>query len=73
MENRIPEILGMIIALQDAVRAICSTHPDPHALAHAFQQQKEETLALLLAQPVPDVSLTVYEDFVARLGPVPDV
>lgn len=69
------DMTGMQMALGSAIRALFKTHPDPIALVRELQREKEETIALLTASPIPDRaidSFLVSMEFVdATLGFVP--
>ena len=54
--------LGMIHALQVAIRAICLTHPNKDALIEALKHEHHESMSLLLAKPLPDVTIEAYKD-----------
>lgn len=64
---------GMIAAIQVALRAFAKSHPNPDALIHAFQAEHEGSLALLIAQDIPDSALEVYHDTLKWFSPNIDI
>jgi len=62
-------LFGILKACQDAVRAIAMTHPEPDALAQAMLKEREETIAILLANGSPDLTIDAYRDFIDAMRP----
>lgn len=62
-------LFGMFKACQDAVRAIAMTHPAEEALAQAMFREREETIAILLANGSPDITINAYRDFIDGMRP----
>jgi hypothetical protein len=61
----------MLAAVQAAIRAILTAHPNPHAVLAAFKFEHAETMAILLAQPLPDVAIQSYKDALRGMAPDP--
>jgi hypothetical protein len=61
--------MGMIHALQVAIRAIISTHPDPTALVREFEREHQESISILLASSLPDTTLEAYEGCLRGCAP----
>ncbi|GAB3255077.1 hypothetical protein [Chitinimonas naiadis] len=53
---------GAYAALQDALRALISTHPNKARLAQAMQHEHEHTTAFLLGAAMREQALTTYEE-----------
>ncbi len=64
--------MGMIHALQIAVRALVAAHPNPEALAKEFANEHHESMAVLLASPYPDAVMEGYKDCLRGCAPNPD-
>ena len=64
--------MGMIHALQVAIRAIVAAHPNPESLAREFANEHQESMALLLASPYPDSVMAGYKDCLRGCAPNPD-
>jgi hypothetical protein len=64
--------MGMLHALQVAIRAIVATHPNPEALVSEFAREHQESMALLLASPYPDAVMEGYKDCLRGCAPNPD-
>lgn len=62
-------LLGMFKACQDAVRALAMTHPAPEVLAEAMLREREETIAIMLANGSPDLTINAYRDFIDGMRP----
>ena len=45
------------------------THPAPDALADAMLREREETIAILLANGSPDLTIDAYRDFLDGMRP----
>ena len=63
--------MGMIHALQVAIRTIVATHPNPEALAKEFASEHQESMAILLASQYPDSVMTGYKDCLRGCAPNP--
>jgi hypothetical protein len=61
--------MGMIHALQVAIRAIVSTHPDPTALVREFEREHLESISILLGSHLPDAALEAYEGCLRGCAP----
>lgn len=66
------EMMGMMMAIQVAIRAIVKNTPDKDALSKAFQDQHEEMLALLVAMPIGDEAIAHYRNFLLNISPHPE-
>lgn len=55
------DMAGMQMALGSAIRALIKTHPDPVSLVRELHREKEETMALLTASPVPDRAIDAFQ------------
>jgi len=60
---------GIIMALQDAIRALGMTHPATDVLARAMHNEREETIATLLANGSPDLTIAAYRDIIDSIRP----
>ncbi len=76
MESEVPQIkaatFGMFCAVQAAIRAIVTTHPDIDALLIALKAEGEESFSSLLATKAPDESLDAFRDTWNGMVPFPD-
>ena len=54
------DMTGMQMAFGSAIRALIKTHHDPISLVWELQREKEETLALLTATPIPDRAIDSF-------------
>ena len=73
------DMLGMQMAFGCAIRALIATHPDPVALVRELKKEKEETVVLLNASPIPDraidaflASMPLVDADIQRVPPDPD-
>lgn len=60
---------GIVMAFQDAIRALSMTHPAPGTLAQAMYKEREETIASLLAKGTPDLTIDAYRDIIDSMRP----
>ena len=62
-------LAGIVMAFQDAVRALSMTHPAPGILAQAIYKEREETIALMLAKGSADRTIEAYRDIIDSMRP----
>jgi len=62
-------IFGMTTAFRDAIRALVMMHPEPDILARAMYKEREETIAKLLADGFPDLTIEAYRDTIDSIRP----
>ena len=68
-------LFGMLSAVQDAIRALVKTHPNPQAIIKAFREEHEGTMAsfsLPTLDAVPAKSYEAYRDFLRGIAPNAD-
>lgn len=65
-------LTGIVLALQDAIRALGMTHPAPDVVAQAMYKEREETIATLLANGSPDLTISAYRDIIDSIRPHAD-
>lgn len=56
------------LATNNVLRALIKTHPDPVALVEQINLEHEETMALLLNNPVYDIGIEMFEEAIQLLG-----
>lgn len=62
-------LTGIVMAFQDAIRALSMTHPAPGTLAQAMYKEREETIAILLAKGSSDLTIDAYRDIIDSMRP----
>ena len=61
--------LGEFLAVRDVLMVLIRTHPDIDKIAVMMRDEREDSIALMLANGLPDKAIDVYRDTIDMIRP----